>query len=300
MPEKDLGKVTGEQGPQGERGSQWHTGTGVTGTASAGTVMPSSGVTDAKVNDMYLNTDTSNVYICTVAGGASTAKWAYKCNIKGNIGNTGPAGPTGEIDENTPITFAEATTRANIASGEAISTLFGKIKKWFADLKGAAFCSVVNNGATTAGGTVLDGRMGKTLTEKDNDLQEQITELNGNFDIKYIKKMYQGAACQPGTYNLLGDQSTYDYMLIVWQFSPSGLSQDCAITNTGNGMKRFFNKMHYGIDATLYCSNFEVVFYSNYFEIITNARINFKSDGSHVNESYAQSYIQAIYGIKIK
>lgn len=180
MPEIDLGKVTGDQGPQGERGSQWHTGTAVTGTASAGTVMPSSGVTDAKVNDMYLNTDTSNVYICTVAGDASTAKWAYKCNIKGNIGNTGPAGPTGEVDENTPITFTEAATRANIASGEAISTLFGKIKKWFTDLKGAAFCSVVNNGATTNEGTVLDGRMGKTLTETDNDLQDQIDELNGN------------------------------------------------------------------------------------------------------------------------
>lgn len=36
-------------------------------------------------------------------------------------------------------TFTEATTRANITSGETLSTLFGKIKKFFTDLKTVAF-----------------------------------------------------------------------------------------------------------------------------------------------------------------
>ena len=36
-------------------------------------------------------------------------------------------------------TFTEASTRVNIASGETLSTLFGKIKKFFADLKTVAF-----------------------------------------------------------------------------------------------------------------------------------------------------------------
>lgn len=36
-------------------------------------------------------------------------------------------------------TFTEASTRANIASGETIATIFGKIKKWFSDLKDLAF-----------------------------------------------------------------------------------------------------------------------------------------------------------------
>ena len=35
--------------------------------------------------------------------------------------------------------FAEATERENIASGEKISILFGKIRKWFSDLKTVAF-----------------------------------------------------------------------------------------------------------------------------------------------------------------
>jgi hypothetical protein len=36
-------------------------------------------------------------------------------------------------------TFTQAGTRTNIASGETVSTLFGKIMKWFADLKSVAF-----------------------------------------------------------------------------------------------------------------------------------------------------------------
>ena len=36
-------------------------------------------------------------------------------------------------------TFSEASSRTNIASGESLSTLFGKIKKWFSDLKAVAF-----------------------------------------------------------------------------------------------------------------------------------------------------------------
>lgn len=42
-------------------------------------------------------------------------------------------------------TFTQASTRANIESGETISTIFGKIKKWFADLKAVAFSGSYND-----------------------------------------------------------------------------------------------------------------------------------------------------------
>ena len=63
-------------------------------------------------------------------------------------------------------TFTQAETRANIASGEKVPTLFGKIAKWFTDLKTGAFATVVNNLTTTAASTVLDGRQGKALNDK--------------------------------------------------------------------------------------------------------------------------------------
>ena len=46
--------------------------------------------------------------------------------------------PNVATNDQTP-TFTEASTRANITSGETLSTLFGKIKKLFTDLKTVAF-----------------------------------------------------------------------------------------------------------------------------------------------------------------
>lgn len=43
------------------------------------------------------------------------------------------------------ITFTEATTRDNIATGEKHSTIFSKVKKWFSDLKSVAFTGKYND-----------------------------------------------------------------------------------------------------------------------------------------------------------
>lgn len=42
-------------------------------------------------------------------------------------------------------TFTEAEERSNIESGETISTVFGKIRKWFSDLKAVAFSGSYND-----------------------------------------------------------------------------------------------------------------------------------------------------------
>ena len=48
------------------------------------------------------------------------------------------------INDETP-TYTEAEERDNLASGEKLSTAFGKIKKWFADLKAVAFSNDYND-----------------------------------------------------------------------------------------------------------------------------------------------------------
>lgn len=55
---------------------------------------------------------------------------------KGDVGPRGPAGPPGSVDNTTPIEFTEAAQRANLVSGDSIATLFGKQKKWNADIEG--------------------------------------------------------------------------------------------------------------------------------------------------------------------
>lgn len=54
------------------------------------------------------------------------------------------SGGTGDIN-NAQVTFTEAEERTNIESQETMSTLFGKIKKWFTDLKTVAFTGSYND-----------------------------------------------------------------------------------------------------------------------------------------------------------
>ena len=79
------------KGNPGADGSsaQWYTGTAITGTSTTATTFSGSGITNARVGDMYLNTSTQNTYRCTVGGAASVAKWVYVSNIKGQTGGTG-------------------------------------------------------------------------------------------------------------------------------------------------------------------------------------------------------------------
>lgn len=52
-------------------------------------------------------------------------------------------------------TFTEASTRANIASGDSFSTILGKIKKFFTDLKAVAFSGAAAD-VTYGAGSVED------------------------------------------------------------------------------------------------------------------------------------------------
>lgn len=54
------------------------------------------------------------------------------------------SGGTGDIN-NAQVTFTEAGERTNIESQETLATMFGKIKKWFSDLKTIAFTGSYND-----------------------------------------------------------------------------------------------------------------------------------------------------------
>ena len=101
-PEGEKGEKgdTGAKGDTGTRGSRWYQGTGITGESGTATAFPDSGITDALVNDNYLNTSTGNTYRCTVAGNASAAKWIYTGNLKGPTGPKGDTGAQGQAGSN--------------------------------------------------------------------------------------------------------------------------------------------------------------------------------------------------------
>lgn len=84
----------------------------------------------------------------------------------------------GEDISDSAVTFTQATTRANINSGEQNKTIMGKIKKWFADLTAAAFSQVISSYtdlmANTASGYLPDALA----------VKEGFNEINSNLNGK--------------------------------------------------------------------------------------------------------------------
>ena len=84
-------------------------------------------------------------------------------------------GFSGDIGDS-EIAFTEAENRENINTGESVKTVFGKIKKFFADLTAPAFAQMITTKedllATKATGYVPDAKA----------VADAYTELNGNLN----------------------------------------------------------------------------------------------------------------------
>lgn len=86
----------GIQGEAGPRGSRIYLGDQVSGTSETGEISSESGIEEAQIDDLYLNTSTWNLYGCVAGEDASAAKWLYIGSIRGAAGPQGPKGDTGD------------------------------------------------------------------------------------------------------------------------------------------------------------------------------------------------------------
>lgn len=153
--------------------------------------------------------------------------------------------PNVATNDQTP-TFTEAATRVNITSGETLSTLFGKIKKFFTDLKTVAFT-----------GSYTDLSNKPTSMQNPNSLT---LTMNGS------SSSYNGASSASKSWYAPTNVGTAGYNLIsngsgapVWQQLPyavcntsgSTVAKTVSITNfklvTG---VRVFIKFTYAHDST--------------------------------------------------
>lgn len=107
----------------------------------------------------HQNKEWANVTTPNPAGTASTD--LTKLGIDGVNYNVKDANAAREVQE----TITEAQSRANLADGDSVPTIFGKIKKWFSDLKTVAFTGAYSDlSGTPTIPTVNDG----TLTIQKN------------------------------------------------------------------------------------------------------------------------------------
>lgn len=139
-------------------------------------------------SNVYLTIDRYwDVLAGTPVTGVKGTKEVYyrRGNVNITPANIGAVAEGGNISDTT-VTFADTTTRANLVSGEKVSVGFGKIKKWFADLKSFAFKNLVNNLTTSTTGSALDASQGKILNDKYDELNQRLDSLSNKQDWKKI------------------------------------------------------------------------------------------------------------------
>ena len=124
------------------------------------------------------------------------------------------------IDDLEKPTFETATNRSNIVSGETISVLFGKIKKFFTDLKTVAFTGSYTDLSNKP--TSMQNPNSLTLT-----MNGSATSYNGSATAR--KSWYAPTSVGTAGYNLISNGSGAP----VWQQPPYAV---CS-TSSGTGAK---------------------------------------------------------------
>ena len=99
---------------------------------------------------------------------------------KGATGPQGPAGPTGVVDTNTPVTFTEAATDTDIASGDTLGVIAGKLRKSIKTLRaGLGTLSTLKTTAKTNAVAAIN-----ELKDLITSLTTDVSTLNSNLENK--------------------------------------------------------------------------------------------------------------------
>ena len=193
----------------------------------------------------------------------------------------------GDISEKT-VKFTEAEGRENINTGESTATMFGKIKKWFADLKNIAFTGnysdllnvpeIVNNRTTTEEGTVLDGRQGKAI-------QDEFDKLNTNTIRVWVGTLYPNNAV--GTYNYVNipaDASKCAVFILYLTIAEDKICEIVIPNFTGTITKNVYLGTNYSVKVSVNLN-------------ITAQKLGIKIDRI-TGWTYNMVHIDCLYGIR--
>lgn len=120
------------------------------------TAASNAGSAASAANTAASNADTAASSAATAASGANTAATAAN-----EAAQAAQSVIQGDLSSNT-VTFTTGL-KQDLASGESLAVMFGKIQKWISSLGTAAFKKVANNLTTTGSDSVLDARQGLAL-----------------------------------------------------------------------------------------------------------------------------------------
>lgn len=185
-------------------------------------------------DDTKIPTSGAIVNYAIELGAGDMQKAVYDKNNTGIVDNAeklGGVAPEEYLQKaslpDTTVAFAVAETRSNISTGEKVSTVFGKIKKFFADLTAPAFAQMITSKedllAAKVTGYVPDAKA----------VADTYTELNGNLpkEWKLISTVTTLSAIGSGKGLTIPDLSSYKELLILTTLSYFETSETYPIIN---------------------------------------------------------------------
>lgn len=251
-------------------------------------------------SNVYLTIDRYwDVLAGTPVTGVKGAKEVYyrRGNVNITPANIGAVAEGGNISDTT-VTFADTTTRANLVSGEKVSVGFGKIKKWFADLKSFAFKNLVNNLTTSTTGSALDASQGKILNDKYDELNQSLVAQSNYIETLFDSPASNISANTSERYLTINfDMSKYKMIMVVFGIAAS--ASDAAISsNRLIGISTYSDVSGKNSSNNNYRSSL-----TNYGASNTFARVSYRLTSHTIYYTCTGAYwtyacIQKIYGIK--
>lgn len=177
-----------EKGTDGVRGSRWNIGTAITGTSTTATVFNETGITDALVNDIYLNISEGNIYRCTTSGDANTAEWVYEGNIKETSEETGESGGSSIDLTNLVVTNSISLGRktnttigaGSIAEGESVTASGKNSHSEGSGTTASGFCAHSEGSGTNAGYCAHAEGYNTTASGSDSHAEGASTKAQGS------------------------------------------------------------------------------------------------------------------------
>lgn len=194
----------GARGENGIRGSKMYSGRNITGTSTDPLIFTYSGIYDALVNDIYINTNTGdnslgNIYVCTESGDASTAKWKYECNIvgaRGMQGERGPQGPAGQSGSRGEKGDPGLTDEEKKKLEETIKNLINRIESLENSSDIPVERIIIKNALATMG--TRENHVLEYLIEPDNATNKQVEMFSSRENIATINNSGFISCIQPG------------------------------------------------------------------------------------------------------
>lgn len=211
------------------------------------------------------------------------------------------------------VAFTQASSRANLTTGEKLSVSLGKIKKFFADLKTVAFSgsyadlsnkptipsgaaasyAVANNDTTTAAGYVADARIVQThgleIDQLSSDLSTAKTNFQAGVNTLYNKCVSCGVTPSAKTPAAIAAaiQSIYtasDYIIDFKGAKLKSTSFDTRLDKVGG--------MYFEFDATSY-STFSYVISRNTDQSSNKYFYLYISKSKDIKDKLAEYHINA-------